>query len=486
MSDPKSNQPEMENEASNEILTDDVSADTSEHDVSENEAESASPSLFESEVAPSQSTQADSDIDASSEDSATVPETAEDELTEQTLSESDEPSTDEAEVADLDNSESETESAIDDEDPALDVDPAVHDEVALGEQEPDEQPEEKEKGDPYGGHEHEALKRILEAALFASGTTLSVNHLRDIFEKHERPHGRLVKQLMAELIASYENRGVHLVEVASGYRFQTESETAQWISRLWDEKPQRYSRALMETIALVAYRQPITRGEIEDVRGVAVSSNIIRTLLEREWVRVVGHRDVPGRPAMYATTRQFLDYFGLNSLDQMPSLSEIRDMDELNPQMSLEDGSEQSKEDDKTQAEISFSGMIDKIREAQSDGKTGSEFIDEQLDGELAAMDEVNANFEDALAQQKAEHEHPDLDLDEEDELSSAEQGEQDIEQPTETVELEETSVDEPVDPEPEISDEEKWKIIQEKLAQQQALLDDRESDQSREEKDDE
>jgi segregation and condensation protein B len=277
--------------------------------------------------------------------------------------------------------------------------------------------------------------------------------------------------------------------VASGYRFQTEAETAEWISRLWDEKPQRYSRALMETIALVAYRQPITRGEIEDVRGVAVSSNIIRTLLEREWVRVVGHRDVPGRPAMYATTRQFLDYFSLNSLDQLPSLSEIRDMDELNPQMKLDDGSEQPKEDDKTQSEISFSGMIDKIREAQADGKTGSEFIDEQLDGELAAMDEVNANFEDALAQQKAEHEHPDLDLEDDDTDSDQTQTEQEPEN-QEPINIETTPdteiVNEPVDSEPEISEEEKWKIIQEKLAQQQALLDDRESDQSREDEEDE
>ena len=131
---------------------------------------------------------------------------------------------------------------------------------------------------------------------------------------------------MLELLASYEHKGVHLVAVASGYRFQTDTDASHWVSRLWEEKPQRYSRALMETLALVAYRQPITRSEIEDVRGVAVSTSIVRTLLEREWVRVVGHRDVPGRPSMYATTRQFLDYFGLKSLDQMPSLSGILGM----------------------------------------------------------------------------------------------------------------------------------------------------------------
>lgn len=130
-----------------------------------------------------------------------------------------------------------------------------------------------------------------------------------------------------------EGRGFELRKVASGYRLQVREEFAPWVSRLFEEKPQRYSRALLETLALIAYRQPITRGEIEDVRGVTVSSNIIRTLLEREWVRVVGHRDVPGRPAMYATTRQFLDYFNLSGLGQLPPLSEIRDLDEIGREM---------------------------------------------------------------------------------------------------------------------------------------------------------
>lgn len=377
----------------------------------------------------------------------------------------------------------------------LEADPAAHDDVVLGDAD-DEEVEDVEKGDPYGGHQHEHLKRILEGALFASGATLSVSHLRDMFEAHERPHGKIVRQIMSELIALYEDRGMQLVEVASGYRFQTESSIAQWISRLWEEKPQRYSRALMETIALVAYRQPITRGEIEDVRGVAVSSNIIRTLLEREWVRVVGHRDVPGRPAMYATTRQFLDYFGLKSLDQLPSLSEIRDMDELNPQMDLDDGTAETT-DDETQNEITFSGMIDKIRETQQSGKTGSEFIDEKLDDELAAMDEVNRNFEKSLEQQRAEHEHPDLDLDDDDDDVTSESNqhesaatidsvdaiadafEADVamsDSETDNVEHEELNETTETD-EPPLSEEEQWKIIQEKLAQQQALLDARESD---------
>ncbi|EAR10213.1 SMC-Scp complex subunit ScpB [Reinekea blandensis] len=371
-----------------------------------------------------------------------------------------------------------------------DADPAAHDDVELGESLPDDELDDDDR-DPYGGHEHEALKRILEAALFASGSTLSVNHLRDMFEPHERPKVKIVRQIMTELIALYEGRGLELVEVASGYRFQTEAETARWISRLWDEKPQRYSRALMETIALIAYRQPITRGEIEDVRGVAVSSNIIRTLLEREWVRVVGHRDVPGRPAMYATTRQFLDYFGLKSLDQLPSLSDIRDMEELNPQMPLEDGESPAQDDN--QSEISFSGMIEKLRETEATGKTGNDYIDDQLDDELAAMDDVNKNFEQSLEQQRAEHEHPDLEFTDDDDSESETGASADATDESAEPETTEAvpNTDESADGEPEedtthLSEEEQWKIIQEKLAQQQALLDARESDPQGEDDDNE
>ena len=380
-----------------------------------------------------------------------------------------------------------------DENSELAADPAAHDDVELGDSLIDIEPE--EKGDPYGGHEPQTLKRILEAALFASGAIMSVSHLRDLFDKNERPHGRVIRQCLAELIANYQGQGVQLVEVASGYRFQTDADTAPWIARLWDEKPQKYSRALMETIALIAYRQPITRGEIEDVRGVAVSSNIIRTLLERDWVRVVGHRDVPGRPAMYATTRQFLDYFGLHSLDQLPHLSEIRDLDELNPQMQLSDTEgEGGSEDVAAQSELSFSDMIDKLRESEQSGKTGSEYLDEQLDDELAAMDEVNSSFEQAMAQQRAEHEHPDLNLDED------EVAEPDADEPTAVrsaadsnapagvaagVEATEPAA-EPDEMAARLSEQEQWKIIQEKLAQQQALLDARESDPPREDTDDE
>ncbi len=179
------------------------------------------------------------------------------------------------------------------------------------------------------------LKQIIEAALMASGEVLSIESLQLLFDDYEKPKSPAIKQALESLMDDFSDRGIELVEVASGYRLQVRKEVAPWVTRLWDEKPQRYSRALLETMSLIAYRQPITRGDIEDVRGVAVSSQIIRTLLDREWVRVVGHRDVPGRPAMYATTKEFLDYFSLKSLDELPSLDEIREMDDANQNLDL-------------------------------------------------------------------------------------------------------------------------------------------------------
>lgn len=179
------------------------------------------------------------------------------------------------------------------------------------------------------------VKKILEGALFAASSPMSLDKLAQLFGEDERPDNDLLRQLLAALQDDYAERGVCLREVASGYRFQVIQETAPWISRLWEEKPARYSRALLETLALIAYRQPITRGEIEDIRGVSTSSQIVKTLLEREWVRVVGYRDVPGRPAMYATTRQFMDYFNLKSLEELPPLSEIRDLDQINAELAL-------------------------------------------------------------------------------------------------------------------------------------------------------
>ncbi len=194
------------------------------------------------------------------------------------------------------------------------------------------------------GEEHLLrVRAILEAALLAAGKPLSLEQLRALFTEEERPARQVMEHVMMLLEQACEGRGFELRKVASGYRLQVRQDYAPWVGRLFEEKPPRYSRALLETLALIAYRQPITRGEIEDIRGVTVSSNIVRTLLEREWVRVVGHRDVPGRPAMYATTRQFLDYFNLAGLDQLPPLSEIRDLEVIGQEI-----------EKNIQAEISF------------------------------------------------------------------------------------------------------------------------------------
>jgi segregation and condensation protein B len=188
------------------------------------------------------------------------------------------------------------------------------------------------------------LVQIIEGALLAAGKPMTVAQIAALFEEKERPENTAIREALKEVAERCDERGFELQEVASGFRFQVRQALSPWVARLWQERPQRYSRALLETLALIAYRQPITRGEIEEIRGVAVSSNIIKTLHEREWIRVVGHRDVPGRPAMYATTRQFLDYFNLKRLDQLPALAEIRDFETLTAELGFSepvpDGSE--------------------------------------------------------------------------------------------------------------------------------------------------
>ena len=183
--------------------------------------------------------------------------------------------------------------------------------------------------------ETQQQKNIIEAALFAAGEPLGVERLCSLFDEGQGPDKGELKAIIEQLRAECEDRGIELQEVAGGYRFQTRKEVAPWVGRLWREKPARYSRAMLETLALIAYRQPATRAEIEDVRGVAVSTNITRTLIERGWVRVAGHRDVPGRPTLYATTREFLDYFNLTSLDELPKLADIRDIDKIDAELDL-------------------------------------------------------------------------------------------------------------------------------------------------------
>ncbi len=228
------------------------------------------------------------------------------------------------------------------------------------------------------------LRRIIEGALLAAGEPLSVQKLLSLFdpaegeidfagETDEKPSKEELIAVLEDIQADCRGHGYELKEVGTGWRLQVIQETAPWVSRLWEEKPPRYSRALLETLALIAYRQPITRGDIESIRGVAVSSNIIKTLTEREWVKVVGHRDVPGRPALYATTKMFLDYFDLKSLDGLPSLSEIQDFEKFGAELELAIDNDQQN-NDRVESET-------EELPADDNADTESE-LDEGVDGE--------------------------------------------------------------------------------------------------------
>ncbi len=179
------------------------------------------------------------------------------------------------------------------------------------------------------------LKNIIEAAIMVANQPLTINHLLNLFIEGEelQPERNDIRAAIEKLQVDYEGRGMEIVEVASGFRVQVSNDYAEWVNRLFDERPPRYSKALLETLAIIAYRQPITRAEIEDIRGVSVSSGIVKTLQEREWVKVVGHRDVPGKPALLATTKGFLDYFNLKKLSDLPALADIKDFDSINPDL---------------------------------------------------------------------------------------------------------------------------------------------------------
>jgi segregation and condensation protein B len=189
------------------------------------------------------------------------------------------------------------------------------------------------------------IKHFIEAALLAAGRPLSVDHLQKLFDGRMAPEKSEIRQSITTLNEEYEGRGILISEVASGFRVQVKAGMADQLQKLWEDRPPRYSRAMFETLALVAYRQPITRGEIEEIRGVSVSSNIVRTLLEREWVRIVGHRDVPGRPEMFGTTKFFLDYFGLKKLDDLPALADLSDWESLRVQLNLPEVEEEAGEE---------------------------------------------------------------------------------------------------------------------------------------------
>jgi len=179
------------------------------------------------------------------------------------------------------------------------------------------------------------IKYFIESALLAAGRPLNIDQIRNLFDDSSAPEKSQLREALAKLSEDYSARGIEIAEVASGFRMQIRASMAERLHKLWEEKPPRYSRALFETLALIAYRQPMTRGEIEEVRGVSVSSNIVRSLLEREWIRVVGHRDVPGRPALFGTTKLFLDYFGLKKLEDLPPLADLSDWESLRVQLNL-------------------------------------------------------------------------------------------------------------------------------------------------------
>mgnify|MGYP001821236125 CR=1 FL=1 len=247
----------------------------------------------------------------------------------------------------------------------------------------------------------EQLQQIVEAALLASGQPLSLAQLAALFTDDDRPPNGEISRALEQLRVDCASRGIELMKVASGYRLQVRQDLNEWVSRLWSERPQRYSRALLETMALIAYRQPITRGEIESVRGVSVSTSIIRTLQERDWIRVVGHRDVPGKPALFGTTKTFLDSFNLQNLDDLPTLAEIRDMESLEPELQLEpiyrDTGDEEGDEDVGDGESENENTLKAETEediGDSDIEAGSESTDDPDDADKESVNHADADEE--------------------------------------------------------------------------------------------
>ncbi|MEZ7972070.1 MAG: SMC-Scp complex subunit ScpB [Pseudomonadales bacterium] len=281
------------------------------------------------------------------------------------------------------------------------------------------------------------LKQIIEGAILAAEAPLSIDQLMQLFEGDE-PERVDVRDVLQEIEQDCEGRGFELKQVASGYRFQVRSSYGEWVSRLWKEKPPRYSRALLETLALIAYKQPITRGDVEEIRGVAVSTNIMRTLLERGWVRIVGHRDVPGHPALYATTKNFLDYFNLRNLDELPSLAEIKDLTQANEELDMEDDLIElpSLELD-VEEEAEVAGMDDADLDAVSD----------QVDTIQQNIKNLLAADEEALAAELGEGDSEALEIEQQPEPEVVEPGELDVQSGTQSS----IQPDSDIDAEPEI-----------------------------------
>ncbi|CAH0184506.1 segregation and condensation protein B [Pseudomonas frederiksbergensis] len=305
------------------------------------------------------------------------------------------------------------------------------------------------------------LAPLLEAFLLASGKPQSLERLFELFEEGERPEPAVFKKALTILGKSCDGRAFELKEVASGYRLQIREKFAPWVGRLWEERPQRYSRAMLETMALIAYRQPITRGEIEDVRGVAVNSHIVKTLLEREWIRIVGYRDVPGKPAMFATTKAFLDHFNLKNLDDLPPLAELREL-EPEPMLEFDDApvpaglqelADASAEPEEPKEETSFHTLLLELDTMEEGLKT--DFDDLLRDGELTETEEVS--------EQPEPEPEPEVEVELQVEASVADEEEQEPEPEDDILGVAEArekllaavaALEQPK-PEPELSDEE-------------------------------
>jgi len=263
------------------------------------------------------------------------------------------------------------------------------------------------------------LKNILEAVLLGADRTLTVIQMEGLFElDEERPTRDEIRKALHEMADDYESRGYELKQVASGFRLQVKQEYATWVGRLWEEKPARYTRALLETMSLIAYRQPITRGEIEEVRGVSVSSNIIKTLMERDWIKVLGHKDVPGKPTLYGTTKEFLDYFNLKTLDELPTLAEIKDLDSIHPELELDDDAE----------------VTDGSDASDEDGNVPESIVGEVVSNEVeideATEDEIT---EEMVVSESTTEELPEVELTGEDVAEDITSEDGEISQPEET-----------------------------------------------------
>ncbi|MBV7568627.1 SMC-Scp complex subunit ScpB [Pseudomonas sp. PDM27] len=289
------------------------------------------------------------------------------------------------------------------------------------------------------------LAPLLEAFLLASGKPQSLESLFELFEEGERPEPPVFKKALTILAKSCDGRAFELKEVASGYRLQIREKFAPWVGRLWEERPQRYSRAMLETMALIAYRQPITRGEIEDVRGVAVNSNIVKTLMEREWIRIVGYRDVPGKPAMFATTKAFLDHFNLKNLDDLPPLAELRelepdpvlDFDDAPVPAGLQELADASAEPEEPKEETSFHTLLLELDSMEEGIKT--DFDDLLRDGAVTEFDSEQPDIE--------PEPEPEMEPEQEDDILGVAEAREKL--------LAAVAALEPPKPEPELSDEE-------------------------------